>query len=850
MQVLDQEPDVNHAIVGKTGATREYSVSTDPTLMTMLSTSFYGNPLRTSIQETMFNAWDAHRMGNCQDTPIDVYVTPNELIIRDYGPGISDSDMTPIYCVYGHSTKRDNQDMTGGFGLGSKSPYSYTSTFTVTSHHDGMKRVYIASRASDEISGKPGLTTLIEVPSEETGLMVSIPLKEGDDYTAYNYVKELIQFSGIRLKLHYHENPEDVIDTYTLEPNEFALGDRNNTNARLSAVYGGVSYSIPHHENYNLQFNVLTELAERGRQCLYIGFASGKLQPLPNREGLNMSDKTIESITAALEVCFEQLSEASKKVARVYLETLFEYDISINMPPHFSLSRAYVMPRTHHKVPWYSKLKLAKPNDISQLVWDTVVDVLLQKPNTFFSFLDKADWRTTVQKTFAKAYSKNNPLLPMRLDKSRYPHDVISYHQQSEYTVLNNHLAALLFPTFAMKHYLIEQELAAIFPDNSSQIPKLRILDGSSWGATTRDRSLKSTPQWREDRINHVRLPAKPQPYQLWFKGTPFGINNLYFFHTVYLAKSVSGLNTITREEAKKHIFGDSSVDLHPYFGSNDITRYIPGYVVSNNGLYDKAKDILESHGLKVIEIANPIKKQKTKNSSTPSANTSKDGYTLININEVGTWASEERIKDPTHFLYVKKRTIADYETRGSKPSVKLLQLLIKVFPKMVIVHRFDQQEALIKNGVKYFDQAVLEWFETQEAKKARFANLCRALWIIENTRFSEALLMHSPLQSTMGMATVVEDDQVFWRDVGLYKMVISSKFLSKAVRTKIITAYENSNETDSKIPKIRQMCIQANFLDLSLLAKTFKGLPADNPPKLNDFIASISRAIKSLKLK
>ena len=59
-------------LVGQRSTTRSFGVSDDPMLMSMLSTGFYQNPLRTMIQEVMFNAWDAHRMGNCQHRPIDI----------------------------------------------------------------------------------------------------------------------------------------------------------------------------------------------------------------------------------------------------------------------------------------------------------------------------------------------------------------------------------------------------------------------------------------------------------------------------------------------------------------------------------------------------------------------------------------------------------------------------------------------------------------------------------------------------------------------------------------------------------------------------------------------------------
>jgi sensor histidine kinase regulating citrate/malate metabolism len=126
MQVMNGgEFDDKDILVGQAGKTEGFGVTDDPMLMSMLSTGLYANPLRTMLQEIMFNAWDAHRMDNCQDKPIDVYLNETTgLIVRDYGPGIAPKNMRPIYCIYGNSTKRKDDNQTGGFGLGSKSPYA------------------------------------------------------------------------------------------------------------------------------------------------------------------------------------------------------------------------------------------------------------------------------------------------------------------------------------------------------------------------------------------------------------------------------------------------------------------------------------------------------------------------------------------------------------------------------------------------------------------------------------------------------------------------------------------------------------------------------------------------------
>ena len=135
MQVMQgAEFKQEQVVIGQQTKTKGFSVSDDPMLMSILSTGLYQNPLKSMIQEAVFNAWDAHKASNRTDKPIEIIFTDdNQLIISDSGYGIHPDDMYEIYCVYGASTKRTDNDQTGGFGLGCKAPFAYTDSFRVTS---------------------------------------------------------------------------------------------------------------------------------------------------------------------------------------------------------------------------------------------------------------------------------------------------------------------------------------------------------------------------------------------------------------------------------------------------------------------------------------------------------------------------------------------------------------------------------------------------------------------------------------------------------------------------------------------------------------------------------------------
>src|SRR5690606_5440739 len=125
------------------------------------------------------------------DVPVQVMLSNDKLIIRDFGLGIHPDKMHPTYCVYGATTKENDGNQTGGFGLGSKAPFAYSDHFTVSTHHEGLKSVYAISRGSALTNGKPDLRTIVQVPTTETGLEVMVPVKSPSD--AINF-KKIIEY--------------------------------------------------------------------------------------------------------------------------------------------------------------------------------------------------------------------------------------------------------------------------------------------------------------------------------------------------------------------------------------------------------------------------------------------------------------------------------------------------------------------------------------------------------------------------------------------------------------------------------------------------------------------------------
>ncbi len=108
----------------------------------------YSNPQLASIREIVSNAYDANLECEAKDgvkRPVDIKVTPDRVIIRDYGTGLSEQQMLDVKEGYGSitkSTKHDNQSLIGAKGIGRLAPLAVSKQYFVTSYHSSYKSTY------------------------------------------------------------------------------------------------------------------------------------------------------------------------------------------------------------------------------------------------------------------------------------------------------------------------------------------------------------------------------------------------------------------------------------------------------------------------------------------------------------------------------------------------------------------------------------------------------------------------------------------------------------------------------------------------------------------------------------
>lgn len=267
-------------------------------LFKILRDSTYSNKPLALLREYSTNAYDAHVEANKADTPIKVVLPnyiQNTLKIRDYGFGLDEEDIYNVYASYGKSTKRNSNLAVGYMGIGCKCAFCYSSSFTIVSYHNGIKKTYSAYLDETNI-GK--IAKVNETPTDETGLEIIIDVKREDIYT---FQKEALNFFA-----EFNPTPVLVNFDYKLEAPSFIVREEGygifkNHNKHILRM-GNVDYPF---SSYDLELDACFQ-----RTYVKIYAEIGDVIPVTSREALDFNKKTKDYIQNQMKLIKEKMSQA------------------------------------------------------------------------------------------------------------------------------------------------------------------------------------------------------------------------------------------------------------------------------------------------------------------------------------------------------------------------------------------------------------------------------------------------------------------------------------------------------------------------------------------------------------
>jgi hypothetical protein len=276
--------------------TSEFKTGDTAFIVDMFADKVYSHKERAVIREMACNAHDSHIMAGTEDVPFDVHI-PTRLepyfSLRDYGTGLSDEEVRDHYAGIGISTKRDNQNVIGCYGIGTLSPYSLADSFTVKSYKNGVCRTYSCYRNDQRV---PVVSLLTECETDEpNGIEVNVSV-EGKVYefgVEAVYVFKFWEGTLPNINDKYVvEQCEDARKGYAFEGDDYGL---KNTWGDVFAIMGNIAYTIPRD---------LDEFRCEG----YLKFELGELSFDTGRENLAMDTKTKEALKAKFAAVKEALT--------------------------------------------------------------------------------------------------------------------------------------------------------------------------------------------------------------------------------------------------------------------------------------------------------------------------------------------------------------------------------------------------------------------------------------------------------------------------------------------------------------------------------------------------------------
>lgn len=254
-------------------------------LQKLLTKNLYEDPETAVIAELTNNAIDAIVASGKDpiENPVIVNLSREYssgeyfLSIKDNGVGLSKWEFENIFMNYLESTKEDDNEQLGHFGLGGKSPLALNRSYRVISSKDGIKTTYLIWEGKmftewDVVS---------EVESSDTGVEVIVPIN--DRYEFNNFCSKAKQ------KLAYYDTvclmiEGNIINNEIIRSEDWQYSNQNRESV-IHFCLKDVFYEIDYHKLGIPEIHIPIAL----RFDL-----KSNICPTPSREGIIWDKDTVE----------------------------------------------------------------------------------------------------------------------------------------------------------------------------------------------------------------------------------------------------------------------------------------------------------------------------------------------------------------------------------------------------------------------------------------------------------------------------------------------------------------------------------------------------------------------------
>lgn len=276
-------------------------------IFNILRNSTYTDKIGSPMREYIANALDEHQKLGKSDVPVEVTFPTafsNEFRVRDFGAGLSDEDVVQFFANYGASDKRESNDLIGAFGIGCKSAFAYSDSFTIVSYKDGVKTTFNMYIDETDIGSIAKLTST--KTKEENGIEIIIPVKPQDVNTFVTRGFELMKYFKTKPLI----KGVSYVPDFKREASPVSGKDWRyfGDNRGSIVIQGQIGYPVDPYQlgtiNYNTRPAVAGEIDKWEYSLLSSGLEIevpiGEVEVTASRESLQMSEKTIKAVRKRL----------------------------------------------------------------------------------------------------------------------------------------------------------------------------------------------------------------------------------------------------------------------------------------------------------------------------------------------------------------------------------------------------------------------------------------------------------------------------------------------------------------------------------------------------------------------
>lgn len=288
---------------GNLGTESSFRIRSNRRAFSILSSNLYANKIKAVIRELSCNARDSHVAAGAQSVPFDVHL-PNSMepwfSVTDYGTGLSHDQIMDIYTTYFASSKSDSNEYIGALGLGSKSPFAYTTTYDVITNFNGEKHSYVMFISEE---GEPSVAHMgTTKTSDRNGVTVKVPVNYEDFDNFRANAQSVFFWFDYQPVVIGNSNYRTGTIKKIMEGDGWYLREEgtNYYDRGAYALMGNVAYPINANQVNKKFYNLLNNR-------FVVEFQIGELDVAASREELSYDPVTIKVIEARLEKVAQNL---------------------------------------------------------------------------------------------------------------------------------------------------------------------------------------------------------------------------------------------------------------------------------------------------------------------------------------------------------------------------------------------------------------------------------------------------------------------------------------------------------------------------------------------------------------